>query len=77
MSSCPPLSQHALAAPFARLEQAELTEPRRELVVYAGLTGGCQGDVMRFATLISWMLTASLGGFMLRTWLVRGAGRRS
>ena len=31
---------------------------------------------MRFATLISWMLTASLGGFMLRTWLVRGGLRR-
>jgi hypothetical protein len=27
---------------------------------------------MRFATLISWLLTASLGAFMLRTWLVRG-----
>lgn len=26
---------------------------------------------MRFATLISWVLTASLGGFMLRTWLAR------
>lgn len=31
---------------------------------------------MRFATLISWLLTASLGGFMLRTWLVRGGLRR-
>jgi hypothetical protein len=31
---------------------------------------------MRVATLISWMLTASLGGFMLRTWLVRGGLRR-
>jgi hypothetical protein len=28
--------------------------------------------VMRFATLISWLLTASLGAFMLRTWLARG-----
>ena len=27
---------------------------------------------MRFATVISWLLTASLGAFMLRTWLVRG-----
>jgi hypothetical protein len=27
---------------------------------------------MRFATLISWLLTASLGAFMLRTWLARG-----
>ena len=27
---------------------------------------------MRFATLISWLLTASMGGFMLRTWLARG-----
>jgi hypothetical protein len=27
---------------------------------------------MRFATLISWLLTAILGAFMLRTWLARG-----
>jgi hypothetical protein len=27
---------------------------------------------MRFATLISWLLTVSLGGFMLRAWLARG-----
>src|SRR5215469_8974932 len=27
---------------------------------------------MRDATFISWLLTASLGAFMLRTWLVRG-----
>jgi hypothetical protein len=32
--------------------------------------------VMRFATLISWLLTASLGAFMLRTWLARGGLRR-
>jgi hypothetical protein len=32
--------------------------------------------VMRFATLISWLLTASIGGFMLRTWLARGGLRR-
>jgi hypothetical protein len=31
---------------------------------------------MRFATFISWLLTASLGGFMLRTWLVRGGLRQ-
>ncbi len=31
---------------------------------------------MRIATLISWLLTASLGGYMLRTWLVRGGLRR-
>jgi hypothetical protein len=31
---------------------------------------------MRFATLISWALTASMGGYMLRTWLVRGGLRR-
>ena len=30
---------------------------------------------MRFATLISWLLTASMGGFMLRTWLARGGLR--
>jgi hypothetical protein len=27
---------------------------------------------MRFATFISWLLTASLGAYMLRTWLKRG-----
>lgn len=27
---------------------------------------------MRFAALISWLVTASLGAFMLRTWLARG-----
>jgi hypothetical protein len=31
---------------------------------------------MRFATFISWLLTASLGAFMLRTWLVRGGLQR-
>jgi hypothetical protein len=31
---------------------------------------------MRFATLISWLLTASLGGYMLRTWVVRGGLHR-
>jgi hypothetical protein len=31
---------------------------------------------MRVATLISWVLTASLGGFMLRTWLASGGLRR-
>jgi hypothetical protein len=31
---------------------------------------------MRFATLISWLVTASLGGYMLRTWLARGGLRR-
>jgi len=31
---------------------------------------------MRFATLISWLLTASMGGFMLRTWLARDGLRR-
>jgi hypothetical protein len=31
---------------------------------------------MRFAALISWLLTASMGGFMLRTWLARGGLRR-
>jgi hypothetical protein len=32
--------------------------------------------VMRFVTLVSWLLTASLGGYMLRTWLARGGLRR-
>ena len=27
---------------------------------------------MRFATLLCWLVTASLGAFMLRTWLARG-----
>jgi hypothetical protein len=31
---------------------------------------------MRVATLISWLLTVSLGAYMLRTWLVRGGLRR-
>jgi len=31
---------------------------------------------MRTATFISWLLTASLGAFMLRTWLARGGLRR-
>jgi manganese efflux pump family protein len=32
--------------------------------------------LMRYATLISWLVTASLGAFMLRTWLARGGPRR-
>jgi hypothetical protein len=31
---------------------------------------------MRAATLISWLVTASLGAFMLRTWLARGGLRK-
>src|SRR5580704_12695282 len=31
---------------------------------------------MRFATLLSWLVTASLGGYMLRTWLARDGLRR-
>ena len=31
---------------------------------------------MRLATFLSWLLTASLGTFMLRTWLARGGLRR-
>jgi hypothetical protein len=31
---------------------------------------------MRFATLLSWLVTASLGTFMLRTWLARDGLRR-
>ncbi len=31
---------------------------------------------MRFATFICWLLTASLGAYMLRTWLARGGLRR-
>jgi hypothetical protein len=32
---------------------------------------------MRVATLISWLLTVSLGGFMLHTWLDRGGMRQA
>jgi hypothetical protein len=32
--------------------------------------------VMRFATLISWLVTAGIGAFMLRSWLARGGLRR-
>jgi hypothetical protein len=32
---------------------------------------------MRFVTLISWLITAGLGAFMLDTWLVRGGLRRA
>jgi hypothetical protein len=32
---------------------------------------------MRVATLISWLVTASLGGFMLHTWLTRGGLHRA
>jgi len=31
---------------------------------------------MRSATLVSWLVTAGLGAFMLRTWLARGGLRR-
>ncbi|MBV9381896.1 MAG: hypothetical protein JO242_14655 [Streptosporangiaceae bacterium] len=31
---------------------------------------------MRIATLVSWLLTASLGAYMLRTWIARGGLRR-
>jgi len=31
---------------------------------------------MRLATFVSWLVTASLGAFMLRTWLARGGLRR-
>jgi hypothetical protein len=32
--------------------------------------------IMRTATLVSWLITASLGAFMLHTWLARGGLRR-
>jgi hypothetical protein len=32
---------------------------------------------MRVATLVSWLVTASLGGFMLHTWIARGGLRRA
>jgi manganese efflux pump family protein len=32
--------------------------------------------VMRFVTLISWLVTAGIGAFMLRSWLARGGLRR-
>jgi hypothetical protein len=32
--------------------------------------------IMRSATLVSWLITASLGAFMLRTWLARGGLHR-
>ncbi|MGH3283015.1 MAG: hypothetical protein ACRDNW_28345, partial [Trebonia sp.] len=31
---------------------------------------------MRFATLASWLVTVSIGAFMLRSWLARGGLRR-
>jgi hypothetical protein len=43
--------------------------------VYAGLTW-CREMLMRLATLISWLLTASLGGYMLRAWIAHGGLRR-
>lgn len=43
--------------------------------VYAGFTCARE-ETVRFATLISWVVTASLGGFMLRTWMARGGLRR-
>lgn len=44
--------------------------------VYAGLTWLPGETVMRFATFISWLLTAGIGAYMLRTWLARGGLRR-
>src|SRR5580704_52429 len=32
---------------------------------------------MAIATLVSWLLTAGIGAYMLRTWFVRGGGRRA
>jgi hypothetical protein len=32
--------------------------------------------IMRTATLVSWLITAGLGAFMLHTWLARGGPRR-
>ena len=47
----------------------------RSPLVYAAQSGHTL-VIMRLATLISWLLTASLGAFMLRTWLARGGLRR-
>ena len=48
--------------------------------VHPSLLTPCQSGethhIMRVAALISWLLTASLGAFMLRTWLARGGLRR-
>jgi len=45
----------------------------RGLVIAAGAVDTLL--IMRTATLVSWLITASLGAFMLRTWLARGGLR--
>ncbi len=42
------------------------------LTIVKRFQGGDTHLIMRSATLISWLVTASLGAFMLRTWLARG-----
>src|SRR5579875_372596 len=36
---------------------------------------GTSGRPLDIAALISWLLTASIGAYMLRTWIARGGGR--
>ena len=45
-------------------------------VLVKGAGGEDTHLIMRSATLVSWLITASLGAFMLRTWLARGGLHR-
>jgi hypothetical protein len=45
-------------------------------VLVKGTGGEDTRLIMRSATLVSWLITASLGAFMLRTWLARGGLHR-
>jgi hypothetical protein len=45
-------------------------------VLVKGAGGEDTRLIMRSATLVSWLITASLGAFMLRTWLARGGLHR-
>ncbi len=62
------------SAAGACLRAAGRARPAHGLVNAAGAVDTLL--IMRTATLVSWLITASLGAFMLHTWLSRGGLRR-
>src|SRR6185437_7321022 len=61
-AASPCRARNAISAPMPG-ERAHSADAAVKYPVYAGLTW-CRELVMRFATFISWLLTASLGAYM-------------
>jgi hypothetical protein len=75
LNVCLYLSWHDPGSRTASAPYRGAGRPARPIEKGAG--GGDTHLIMRVATLVSWLVTASLGGFMLHTWLARGGLHRA